>query len=35
VPVLYAWNDVVIAGHLGGEPVSTLGSAPSEGDTIG
>jgi hypothetical protein len=33
VPVLYAWNDIVIAGHLGAEAVATHG-APSEGDTL-
>jgi hypothetical protein len=34
VPVLYAWNDVVLAGHIGAEPVSTAHGAPTEGDTI-
>jgi hypothetical protein len=34
VPVLYGWNDVVIAGSLEGEVVQT-GRAPAEGDTIG
>jgi hypothetical protein len=33
VPVLYAWNDVIVAGSLAtGELTSA--SAPSEGDTI-
>jgi hypothetical protein len=34
VPVLYAWNDVVLAGHLGGDLVSSGHSAPAEGDTL-
>jgi hypothetical protein len=34
VPVLYAWNDVVIQGSLAGDVDRMLG-APAEGDTIG
>jgi hypothetical protein len=34
VPVLYAWNDVVIQGSLDGDIERMLG-APAEGDTIG
>jgi hypothetical protein len=34
VPVLYAWNDLVIAGGLDRELQRTT-SAPAEGDTIG
>jgi hypothetical protein len=33
VPVLYSWNDVVIAGHVGGEPVSVVGGA-EQGDIL-
>lgn len=33
VPVLYAWNDIVIEGGVGREPVVVHGS-PAEADTI-
>jgi hypothetical protein len=33
VPVLYAWSDLILAGGIGGQPISVTG-APSEGDTI-
>jgi hypothetical protein len=33
VPVLYAWNDVVIAGHIGAQPVS-VSADTAEGDML-
>jgi hypothetical protein len=33
VPVLYTWNDLVIAGSVNGE-LSRITGAPAEGDTI-
>jgi quinol monooxygenase YgiN len=33
VPIVYAWNDLVIEGGIGREPASIHG-APAEGDTI-
>jgi hypothetical protein len=33
VPILYAWNDLVIEGGLDREPTAILG-APAEGDSI-
>jgi hypothetical protein len=35
VPVLYAWNDLVIGGGLDRDLETTGGQAPAEGDTIG
>ena len=34
VPVLYVWNDVVIAGSLNGEGDFMSAQAPAEGDTV-
>ena len=34
VPVVYAWNDLVIGGAVGGESTSMTGAA-AEGDTLG
>jgi hypothetical protein len=34
VPVLYVWNDVVIAGSLDGEGDFLSAQAPAEGDTV-
>jgi hypothetical protein len=34
VPIVYAWNDLVIAGGVGEGVVTAAGEAPTEGDTI-
>jgi hypothetical protein len=34
VPVIYAWNDLVIGGAVGADETAITG-APAEGDTIG
>jgi hypothetical protein len=33
VPIVYVWNDLIIAGGLENGPVSAMG-APTEGDTV-
>jgi hypothetical protein len=35
VPVVYAWNDLVLSGSIGADQVARAGSAPAEGDTMG
>ena|SRR5919202_4343511 len=35
VPVLYAWQDLVVAGALGADEMASITGAPAEGDTIG
>jgi hypothetical protein len=34
VPIIYAWNDLVISGALDRETTTASGPAPAEGDTI-
>jgi hypothetical protein len=34
VPVLYVWNDVVIAGSMATQELTSATGAPAEGDTI-